>query len=189
MSVASAVEHRITRAPVDGFIRVRDIPGTSGAVDTAMTRAVRRHPDVTRVRKGLYWKGTRTRFGVTRPSDLQVALEAAGPGSGPSGWSALAAIGATTQVPASASVSTLKPTTGLRAKTEKRSNLERVSLTALEVACLEAARAEWAARADLDVPARVAQLAREGKVRPAALRRAARGETRQVAALIGEALG
>lgn len=55
---------------------------------------------VVRVRKGLYWKGPRTRVGMPLPRPLEVAMEVAGPGSGPAGVSAAHRLGLTTQVPA-----------------------------------------------------------------------------------------
>ena len=56
--------------------------------------------EVIRVRKGLYWKGPKTRVGMPFPRPLAVGLEIAGPGSGPAGVSAAHGLGLTTQVPA-----------------------------------------------------------------------------------------
>ncbi len=52
------------------------------------------------MRKGLYWKGSLTPFGMSRPSTEDLALEVGGPGSGPAGIAASHWRGLTTQVPA-----------------------------------------------------------------------------------------
>jgi len=52
-----------------------------------------------RVRPGLYYKGVHTALGLTEPHPLDVALQIAGQGSGPAGFSAASALGLTTQVP------------------------------------------------------------------------------------------
>lgn len=188
MSVTASVEQMVVSAPKGSFIHSRDLPGSRGAADIALNRVVSRHDDVVRVRKGLYWKGAKTRFGLTRPGDMQVALEAAGTGAGPSGWSALAAIGATTQVPAREAISSLRPVTGIKVVVERRSNSLRASLQPLEIACLEASRTEWSQRADSDVAECIARLARSGKVRKTRLLEASRGESRQVEGAIRVAL-
>lgn len=56
--------------------------------------------EVIRVRKGLYWKGPKTRVGMPFPRSLDVGLEVAGSGSGPAGVSSAHMLGLTTQVPA-----------------------------------------------------------------------------------------
>lgn len=60
--------------------------------------------EVVRVRRGLYWKGPKTRVGMPLPRPIEVALEVAGPGSGPAGVSAAHELGLTTQVPATEQV-------------------------------------------------------------------------------------
>jgi hypothetical protein len=56
--------------------------------------------EIVRVRKGLYWKGPKTRVGMPLPRPIEVALEIAGVGAGPAGISAAHLLGLTTQVPA-----------------------------------------------------------------------------------------
>lgn len=182
MSVTQAVEDRLAKATPESFIWSRDFEYTRTAVDTAMCRAVRKFPEVTRVSKGLYWKGRATRFGVTRPDPLTLALELAGDGAGPTGWSALAALGLTSQVPATPEVAAVakKPTVG-PAHYCVRSNRKRSELSPMEVALLEVLRTGVLARAEADdPPAVLRRLLRSGVVREKALLHVAKSEPSHV---------
>ena len=61
------------------FFRSTDFEGSTSAVDTAMSRLAR-DGLLTRVHRGLYWKGVRSRFGTGRPPALAVGVELARPG-------------------------------------------------------------------------------------------------------------
>lgn len=130
--------------------------------------------EVLRVRKGLYWKGPKTRAGMPRPRPIEVALEVAGPGAGPAGVSAAHALGLTTQVPATEQVAVPgrvpAPVPGVRFVSR---SIERriATLRPLEVALLEVLRegpamveARWGKVAEI-----ARRLATDGEIRPAAI--------------------
>ncbi len=131
-------------APIESWLRRRDFAGSDRAVETAMSR-IAADGELLRIRKGLYWKGCQTRFGTTRPTPLQTALEIAGVGSGPAGVAAAAVLGLTTQVPSIVEVAvpgrTPAPITGIQFRS--RSYLRREHrLGPIEVAVLEVLRTE-----------------------------------------------
>ena len=103
MSTAELVRERVAAAPLREFIAVGELPGPRRAVECALSRLAA-DGQVVRVRKGLYWKGPKTRFGMASPRSAAVALEVAGPGSGPAESSAAYLLGMTTQVPSVAVV-------------------------------------------------------------------------------------
>lgn len=99
--------------------------------------------ELVRVRRGLYWRGKKTRFGMTHPSVLEAAVAVGGPGSGPSGIAAGHLLGLTTQVPSTVDVAvpgkTPEPMPGVRFRSRPYSRRER-RLTPVEVAVLEVLR-------------------------------------------------
>jgi len=99
MSTAHQVRKHVEFSPVRAFISATDIPGPRRAIECEMSRLAA-EGEVVRVRKGLYWKGPKTRVGMPLPRPAEVALEVAGIGSGPAALSAAHALGLTTQVPA-----------------------------------------------------------------------------------------
>ena len=103
MSTAEDVRERVAAAPSRAFIAVAELPGSRRAVECALSRLAA-DGGVVRVRKGLYWKGPKTRFGMASPRSVDVALEVAGPGAGPAEMSAAHLLGLTTQVPSVAVV-------------------------------------------------------------------------------------
>ena len=100
MSAAALVRDQVGSTPRGSFVRSRNFPGSSSAVDMALSRLASEPGPLVRVGRGVYWKGVDSRFGAGAPPALEAALEVAGPGSGPAGWSALRFLGPTTQVPA-----------------------------------------------------------------------------------------
>ena len=106
-SVAGAVRHRVERARPGTFFRRRDFEGTDRAVESALSRLVA-EGELVRVRRGLYWRGKTTRFGMTHPSVLETAVAVGGPGTGPVGVAAAQLLGLTTQVPATVEVAVLE---------------------------------------------------------------------------------
>lgn len=143
MSTAQEVREHVEFTPVRGFISTAEIPGTRRAVECEMSRLAA-EGEVVRVRKGLYWKGPKTRVGMPLPLPTEVALEVAGGGAGPAEVSAAHALGLTTQVPATEVVAvpgrTPAPVRGVRFVSR---SIERrlVGLRPIEVALLEVLRA------------------------------------------------
>ena len=93
------VRERIEATPVRGFLVAADIPGSRRAVECELSRQVAKG-ELVRARKGVYWKGPKTRVGMPRPRPGDLALVVAGPGAGPAELSAAHLLGLTTQVPA-----------------------------------------------------------------------------------------
>lgn len=98
-STSQKITDQIAALPGGSFVRVRGIEGPRTAVESAFSRLAATGT-ITRVRKGLYWKGTLTAMGMSSPRIEEVALELGGPGSGPSGVAAAHWLGLTSQVPA-----------------------------------------------------------------------------------------
>jgi uncharacterized protein DUF6088 len=85
-----------------------EINADPGTIDKALARLVD-SGELRRVRRGLYWRGRRTRFGMTHPDELQVAARVADvPGIGPAGIAAANSLGLSTQVAARPSIAVPK---------------------------------------------------------------------------------
>ena len=159
------------------FVRVADLPGTLAAKSSAVCRA-HKAGDLVAVRKGLYFKGFKTRYGMTAPTSEEVATEVLGTtGVGPTGYSAARALGLTTQVPSELALTIAGPTpTSLPGvKISRRNNMCRRNLRYTEIALLELLRGGWETTVDGGWPAlltayRTATAA--GDIRPHALRTA-----------------
>lgn len=169
----------IRATPEKGFVRVANLPGTPAAARKAASRAAR-DGDLVPVRKGLYYRGRRTRYGMTRPRVEEVAREVLGTrGVGPAGYSAARAWGVTTQIPAVLEMSTLRTVDAVDGVTQAlRRNLARVDLNEKEIALLELLRAPdvfveagWETLTGL-----VREALHAGEVREGALRAAVPGE-------------
>lgn len=132
----------IRSAPERSFLHVSKLPGTPVAARQAASRAAR-NGELFPVRRGLYYRGAKTRYGMTRPRVEDVAREVLGEvGTGPAGYSAAREWGVTTQVPSSFHVATLWPTDPIPGVTQHaRRNKERAKLNAKEIALLELLRA------------------------------------------------
>lgn len=140
-----SVRDQLAACPVGTFIWSRELAGVSTAVEMALSRIVaEEHSPIVRVRKGLYWRTTWTRFGPTRPTERQIAIEIAGPGSGPAGVAAAHDLGLTTQVPSVDYIAVPgrppRPIRGVRFLSRQYHRRE-LDLRPLEVAVLEALRA------------------------------------------------
>ena len=131
----------IRATPPRSFVRARELPGADAARRKAVTRAVE-DGDLVRIRRGLYYRGVRTVYGMTTPSTSEVLREALGTrGVGLAGHSAAREWGVTTQVPPVVYVATIKKVEGLPGvKQSLRSNLARTDLNAREIALLELLR-------------------------------------------------
>ncbi|HEX4082271.1 MAG TPA: DUF6088 family protein [Acidimicrobiales bacterium] len=99
--VQAEVLAKVRRAGVGRFWGPADFSGADadpGTIDRALSRLVD-HGELHRVRRGLYWRGRRTPFGMTHPDELDVAARVAGvPGIGPAGIAAANSLGLSTQV-------------------------------------------------------------------------------------------
>lgn len=138
-SIVPAVAIRSARPR--SFVRLETLPGTDAARRKAVSRAVEAG-DLIKVRHGLYYRGVKTRYGMTGPSTVEVALEALGrKGVGPAGFSAAREWSLTTQVPPALHMAALKPAKDLPGiMLTVRSNLFRVGLKYKEIALLELLR-------------------------------------------------
>jgi len=131
----------IRALPARSFVRLSDLPGADTARRKAVSRAVE-SGDLLKVRRGLYYRGKATRYGMTHPSTADVVNVVMGSiGVGLAGFSAAREWGVTTQLPVSVHVATLKRVEGLGGvKQTVRSNLARADLNAKEIALLELMR-------------------------------------------------
>jgi hypothetical protein len=77
-SIAASVRKVLSSLSDRAFVHARRVPGPTGAVEAELSRLARRG-EIRRVRKGLYWKGPKTRLGIAAPAPQDVALEVAGP--------------------------------------------------------------------------------------------------------------
>jgi len=166
---ASTPGRYLKGVPMGSYVHVGKLPGSRNAAKTAASRAAARG-ELIPLRRGLYYKGKRTRYGVAKPPPEDVALEVMGrDGVGPTGVSAAHALNVTTQVPAVPELATPGPVPeGLPGvKVHKRNNVARRDLNYFEVAVLELLRDyEFTAEADWrEVVRAVADKARTRDVR------------------------
>ena len=123
------------------FVPLSALPGPSYAARQAASRATRAGELVT-VKPGLYYRGAKTRYGMTRPPVEQIAREVWGStGVGPAGFSAAREWGVTTQVPATYHVAALWTVAPIDGVTQySRRNRARGKLNPREIALLELLR-------------------------------------------------
>ena len=187
----------IRETPERSFIHVDRLPGTPAAARKAASRAVG-DGLLLPVRRGLYYRGRRTRYGLTAPRADEVARAVLGTrGVGPAGYSAARAWGVTTQVPPAWQVATLRtvdPISGV--EQHARKNLARTDLHEKEIALLELLRApEIYVEAGWDaLVGRVRSAVQAGEIRVDVLRASVPGEYNRAvrdnfARLEAEALG
>jgi hypothetical protein len=147
----------LDKVPSGSFVRIDDLPGSPAARSCALSRA-RKAGQLLPIRNGLYFKGVTTRYGMTRPSPEDIALQVLGPsGVGPTGVSAARALGLTTQVPAQPTLSIAGPvpTSVPGVKISKRNNMRRRALRFIEIALVELLRGDWERTVDGGWPALV----------------------------------
>lgn len=179
-SVSQCVTHYVATLPEGSFVSVRDVSGARSAVETAFSRLAA-SGDLSRVRKGTYWKGSPTPWGMTLPRTEEIALTLGGPGSGPAGVAAAYWLGLTSQVPSTylAAVPGRAPAPWRDVRfTQRPVGRLLAELSPSEVAVLEVLRAGPAmVESGWDeLGSTVLQLAEDGKVRLAALHEAVKGE-------------
>jgi hypothetical protein len=163
------------------FFHVSDFDGPRRAVESAFSRLAADEESLLRVRRGLYWKGVKSRFGPGRPRAEDVVREVAGTrGVGPAGWSAGHALGLSTQVPAVPEFAVVGPSpTGVPgAKFHARRNFARLRLGYDEIALLEVLR-DWPEHVEADwseLERTVLRLRDSGRIRPDRVKKAAAEE-------------
>lgn len=167
-SIAATVRERVHASPPGTFLRRKDFAGSDRAVESELSRMVLAG-ELIRVRRGIYYRGKPTRFGMTRPSLLDAAIAVAGPGSGPAGVSAAHLLGLTTQVPGTVEIGAAgkvpEAMSGVRFRLRPYGR-RQLGLTPIEVAVLEmlrdpdSAEATWA-----EVEVRIAELLISGSIR------------------------
>jgi len=175
MSIAEVVRDEVARAPIGSWFIVKDLAerlGQRRAVEIALGR-VAQSGELVLVRRGLYWKGVKTRFGTTKPDTFIAGLgvlRAVGfeSGVGPTGWSASHALGLSTQIPAETHIAVpgRPPAPSSGVKYHERSSRWRADLGLLEVALLEVLR-EFPYRIEADwemLEERALKLHAEGKL-------------------------
>lgn len=101
-SVAAKVRAKIRRGGNDRFWTPADFDALADPqqIDRALSR-IASQGELRKVRRGLYWHGRATAFGMSRPSTADTVAAIVGTrGVGPAGLSAANDLGLTTQVPA-----------------------------------------------------------------------------------------
>lgn len=170
MTTAQLVRTRVAETPVRGFLAVGEVPGPRRAVESAFSRLALAG-ELVRVRRGLYWKGPKTRVGMAGPREVDVGLEVAGDGAGLAGVSAAHALGLTTQVPAVAEIAVpgRPPVAPHGVRFASRPYERRLRrLPPIEVALIEVLR-DWPDTSEADwteLASAVRRLTAEGHVRP-----------------------
>lgn len=187
-TVMERVREHVEAVPVGRYVHTRDVIaeqlGGRAAVDVALHR-MKEDGDLRPVRRGVYYKGRRTRFGITAPDPIDAAMEVAHSagydgGVGPAGYTAARMLGLTTQVPAVGEVSVPgRPPADLpQVKFVSRSPRARRRLRPIEVAVLELL-SSWPRYSEESWGTfiqRVRELAGVGELDVTAVRAAADGE-------------
>ena len=142
MNTSKVARSRVLRSR-DRFWRPVDLPGAQSTVQHLLTELTR-EGELRRVRRGVYWRGTRTPLGMSPPptDDLVSELVSGHQGSGPTGQSAANLLRLSTQVPRQAQVAVpgRAPTSTPNVRFVSRAaSLGRrdVALSPVEVALLE----------------------------------------------------
>ena len=132
----------IRKTPAGSFVHVDMLPGSSTAARKAASRAAK-DGLLLPIRRGLYYRGRQTRYGVKAPTPEEVARAVLGNrGIGPAGYSAARVWRVTTQIPPHWHVATLRVVDPIDGVVQhSRSNIARVDLNEKEVALLELLRA------------------------------------------------
>lgn len=183
-SVAADVRQRVLRSE-DRFWNVDDFGGQPHAVAMELKRLVEAG-ELERVRRGVYWRGRKTRFGMRVASAVEALREVAGDREavGAAGWYATNLLGLSTQVSPEPVVSiTSRPPTGLHGvrvinRASKRGRRD-ARLNDIEVTLLEALEG-WDKYVELDRASaldRFVELFRRPDVRVDRLVRASRTES------------
>jgi hypothetical protein len=198
MSTAAAVRDHISRRGAGRFHRPRDFPGNRNTVEQALGRMCA-DDELIRIRKGLYWRGPGSPFGMIPPSiDQVLAAIAPGRAFGPASYAAANLLHLTTQVPwqpiYAVSGWTGRAPAGIRLMVrsgDRGRGRDRARLNPYEVAILEVlADGPDVTEVDGDSAAqRLAEAIRSAPVRPSALAAAAPTEPPRARARLRHLLG
>jgi hypothetical protein len=142
-STAHAVRRRVLGSS-DRMWRTEEFDGSSNAVQSELRRLLKAG-ELERIRRGLYWRGRRTRFGTTAPDAGEALRNVLGKRAavGATGWYATNLLGLSTQVsPVETLAVSGRPPTGMQGvkmvDRSQRVGRNDARLTDLEVTFLEA---------------------------------------------------
>jgi hypothetical protein len=142
-SVAASVRRRVLRSS-NRLWRPEDFAGAANAVNHELRRLVD-DGELVRLRRGLYWRGEKSRWGMTRTPSRSALREILGKGEalGAAGWYATNLLGLSTQVsPVEVLAVTRRPPEGLTGmkviNRAARSGRRQAKLNDTEVTVLEA---------------------------------------------------
>jgi hypothetical protein len=141
-SVAQQVRGRVLRSG-ERLWRIEDFEGSPSAVNNELRRLIARG-DLMRVRRGMYWRGKKSRFGMTGASQGEAVQKVLGAQEavGATGWHATNLLGLSTQVsPVEALAVTHRRPKGLhnvKVSSRARSGRREAKLNGMEVTLLEA---------------------------------------------------
>jgi Transcriptional regulator, AbiEi antitoxin len=187
-SIASTVRRRVL-ASGDRIWRTEEFEGSRDAVQAELRRLVRAG-ELERLRRGVYWRGRKTRFGMTAADQVRALSEVLGKQAtiGAAGWYAASLLGLSTQVsPRRVLAMTARPPAGFNylqmIDRSQRIGRHDARLSSLEVTMLEAiegwekyveAKPERAVGRFLEMigdgSVRVAKLVAAAKTEPAVVR-------------------
>lgn len=193
MSAMSAVRAAVrTAAPGTLFGSTDFAVGSRAAVESALSRLAKAG-ELHRIRRGMYFRPSVSRFGGGGVSAVAAALRlAADKAAGPSGAAAAAMLGLSTQMPAVPEIAVVgRPPTAIDGvRFRERSNAKRilVNLRPKEVAILELARDDFAP-AEIpfdDIKTHLKTLLAAGEIDSTKIKDAAAGEPRAVRKHIAE---
>ncbi len=141
-SVAEHVRRRVMRSG-ERLWRIEDFDGSPSAVNNELRRLVARG-ELVRLRRGVYWRGKKSRFGMIGAPAADTLQKLLGPREavGVTGWQAAKLLGLSTQVsPVETFATTARAPAGLRsirvASRLARSGRREAKLNGLEVTILE----------------------------------------------------
>lgn len=183
MAHRGGVAQWVAGRPARSFFTPADVPGSTSAVESSLSRLAGADGPIQRVRQGLYWKKPpATRFGTARPDPIEAAFVVAGPGAGLAAVSAANAVGLSTQVARQPTVAVVgRPPKGLvGVRFTSRANPQRIHLSQFEITALEALR-DFPVHSEMSWPEardRIIQLAADGRIDLGKLATVAAGERR-----------
>ena len=156
----------IDQQPNNTYIRTNEVPGSEEAARIAIWRCVN-EGTLLHIHKGLYYKGTPTKHGITPPGPIQNAIEIMGEKSvGPTGLTSAYTLGLTTTTPQIdwLVTNTYIPENLADIKISKRNNVKRWNLNYLEIAILEQLREKHDPTTWTKLENKIKQLEKENKI-------------------------
>jgi hypothetical protein len=182
-SVAQQVRGRVLRSG-ERLWQVEDFEGSPSAVNNELRRLIARG-ELMRVRRGVYWRGKKSRFGMIGASQGEAVQKVLGAQEaiGATGWNATNLLGLSTQVsPVEALAVTHRRPEGLHnvkvSSRAARSGRREAKLNGMEVTFLEALEG-WDRYVEADGPTaleRFGELLEQDDIRVERLVRASRTE-------------